>query len=58
MDYCKLIALKVEPFYSEIIDETNYSMTEADIITEKKKRLEKDGCICIVLKISNNITVE
>ena len=47
-DYIKLIVLKITPFFSEIIDEKNFNMTEEFAITQfKRKYINRDDCVIV-----------
>ena len=47
-DYIKLIVLKINPFFSEIIDEKNFNITEEFAIAQfKRKYINRDDCVIV-----------
>lgn len=50
--FIKYIALKVDLFGSEIIDEKNFGINEEDEMMDFKNRyVRKDGCILVKVKL-------
>ena len=57
MKYIKLIALKIDDFYSSIFFENNYALKDIEVAKRDKTDLEAKGYYCILANVGSDLEV-
>lgn len=57
MEYIKLIALRIDDFYSSIFFEDNYPLTDIEKAKNDKAELENKGYVCILVNTKSDVKI-